>query len=86
MYVSYFVDFVADLLHMVKSIEKRMAVYTHPHEKFMQGLVSVEYVGCTNKRLPTSKAYRFVVCDAVAKNIHTVQLVEYIGLIILYFA
>lgn len=70
--LSYLVDFIAYLPHMVKSIEKCMAVYTHPHEKFIQGLVSIKYVGCTNKRLSTCKAYRFVVRDAVAKDIHTI--------------
>ena len=33
---------IAHLLNMVKAVQQRMAVYPHPHEKFVKRLIRIE--------------------------------------------
>lgn len=80
------IDPVANLLYVVKSVEQRMAVNTHPHKKFMQILVGVENVRRADLRLSSGKTYRFMVRDAVAQNIDAVKFVEHIGVVVLDFS
>ena len=70
---------------MVEAIQKGMTVNPHPQKQFVKRLIGVQYIGCTNLRLVTCKADRLVMCNAVTKNVDSVQLIEDIGVVILNF-
>ena len=62
-----------------------MTVNAHPHKQFVESLVGVQYVRCTNFSLATRKTDRFMMSYAVTENVDSIEFVEDIGIIVLDF-
>ncbi len=68
---------------MVKTIQQRMAVYSHPHEKFVKCLIRIEDIDSADARLTAGETDRLMVGDAVAQDVDAVKLIEHEGVVIL---
>lgn len=68
---------------MVKAVQQRMAVYPHPHEKFVKCLIRIEDIDSTDARLTAGKANRLMVGYAVSQYVDAVKLIEHESVVIL---
>lgn len=68
---------------MVKTIQQRMAVYSHPHEKLVKRLIRIEDIDSADARLTAGKANRLMVGDAVSQYVDAVKLIEHESVVIL---
>lgn len=78
-----FIDFTADQLNMVKAIQQRMAVYSHPKKQCMKSLVCVEDVGSIDFRPSKSETYRFVMSYTVSQDIDAIQFIKHECIVVL---
>lgn len=68
---------------MVKAVQQRMAVYPHPHEKFVKRLIRIEDIDSADARLTAGKANRLMVGYAVSQYVDAVKLIEHESVVIL---
>ena len=68
---------------MVKAVQQRMAVYPHPHEKFVKRLIRIEDIDSADARLTASETNRLMVGYAVSQDVDSVKLIEHESVVIL---
>ena len=60
-----------------------MAVYPHPHEKFVKCLICIEDIDSADARLAASKANWLMVGYAVSQNVDAIKFIEHESIVIL---
>ena len=68
---------------MVKTIQQGMAVYPHPHEKFVKCLIRIEDIDSADARLTASETNRLMVGYAVSQDVDSVKLIEHESVVLL---